>query len=428
MKDKNKIIFLIIVLIIILVLGCLIYKKVFVQESEKPQPTNPIVLNDNEFNANIIKSVTQLEEPNKNFLISPYSIEIALNMLRDGANGETKTQIDNVINQRTINDLQIKNRINVANAAFIKNEYKKDVIEKYYRKIQNDYKGEILYDEYRTPKVINDWVNKETYGMIPTLIEHMDPNFALGIANAMAIDVDWANSFKCDFTGSEEFTKEDESKINVSMMHQNDVYAKYFDTEQEKGIVLPYKTYDENGEEVYDESDELSNLEFIGILPKDNITSYINSLTNETFTKIDTNIKEPSENEKINLSLPMFNYDYEINDFKQVLQNMGIVDVFDEDKADLSNMIVKKGANFYVSEAIHKTHIDLNEKGTKAAAVTAFIVNETTALPDKEKTIIEIKFNKPFAYMIRDSKTKEILFFGVVHEPSKWNGSTCSKE
>ena len=90
---------------------------------------------------------------------------------------------------------------------------------------------------------------------------------------------------------------------------------------------------------------------------------------------------------------------------------------------------MKKSNNIdrlYVSEAIHMTHISLNEKGTKAAAVTYFGVDKATALEDKKEKI-DITFNNPFMYMIRDSKTKEILFFGVVENPNEWKGSTCSK-
>ena len=83
--------------------------------------------------------------------------------------------------------------------------------------------------------------------------------------------------------------------------------------------------------------------------------------------------------------------------------------------------------NLYVGEAIHKTHIDLNEKGTKAAAITYFgMFKNTSIIIEKEN--IEIEFNRPFIYIIKDSKTNEMLFFGVVYEPNKWNGSTCSNE
>ena len=76
-------------------------------------------------------------------------------------------------------------------------------------------------------------------------------------------------------------------------------------------------------------------------------------------------------------------------------------------------------------EAIHKTHIDLNENGTKAAAVTYFGMFKNTSIEPKEKEIINIEFNKPFIYIIRDPKTNEMLFFGVVYEPNKWIDSTC---
>ena len=82
--------------------------------------------------------------------------------------------------------------------------------------------------------------------------------------------------------------------------------------------------------------------------------------------------------------------------------------------------------NIYVGEAIHKTHIDLNEKGTRAAAVTYFGMYKATGfMKEKEKAVIT--FNKPFIYMIKDAETGELLFFGVVYEPNKWQGSTCSE-
>ena len=106
-----------------------------------------------------------------------------------------------------------------------------------------------------------------------------------------------------------------------------------------------------------------------------------------------------------------------------VLEAMGIEDVFDQEKADLSNIMTKEP--IYVSTAIHKTYIDLNEKGTKAAAITYFGMEKSAIAPERVETK-RIEFNKPFVYMIRDSKTKEMLFFGVVENPNEWKGSTCS--
>ena len=86
----------------------------------------------------------------------------------------------------------------------------------------------------------------------------------------------------------------------------------------------------------------------------------------------------------------------------------------------------KSKDQLYVSTAIHMTHISLNEKGTKAAAVTYFGIEKATAFMG-EKEYIDIEFNKPFMYMIRDTKSHEILFFGVVESPNEWKGNTCSE-
>ena len=408
--NKKAIIILPVIAILLIFGGVYLLKH-------KPKEIN-VYVEARDFNSKIIRQVNK--ETDTNYLISPYSIEIALNMLKDGANGETKDQIDKLIPERQITNFKAKNRINVANAAFIRNRYKENVVKSYYTALKNKYNADILYDDYKTPKVMNDWVNKETDGMIKSIANRLNPNFAMGIANAVAIDVEWNYPFECTSTMSAEFTKYDNSKYDVAMMHETYRNITYFDTDKEKGIVLPYNTYDENGKV----SDNGTTLEFIGILPNNDIKSYINNMTKDTFDRIDNSMTKPKEKEEVRLSLPMFKYEYQIKNFIKTLQDLGIKDVFDDAKADLSNMIGKEGSNFYVSDAIHKTYIDLNEKGTKAAAVTAFIVAEKSALPEQLKTI-EINFNKPFAYMIRDSKTKEILFFGVVYEPLKWEKSTC---
>ena len=108
----------------------------------------------------------------------------------------------------------------------------------------------------------------------------------------------------------------------------------------------------------------------------------------------------------------------------------------DKDAAEFENMADIKGmikeypdtTGLYVSKAIHKTHIELMEKGTKASAVTYFEISRASgALPViREKEYIDIEFNKPFIYLIREKNTGEMLFFGVVNEPNLWNGSTCS--
>ncbi len=126
------------------------------------------------------------------------------------------------------------------------------------------------------------------------------------------------------------------------------------------------------------------------------------------------------------MSLPRFTYSYEIKDFIGILKALGIKDAFNETQADFTGIIDRQyiNNNLYVDTAIHKTKIELMESGTKAAAVTFFGIKANGMIPNDFETV-DITFNKPFIYLIRDKITKEILFFGMVNEPNLWKGSTC---
>lgn len=382
---------------------------------KKEKETEPTSYNDTDFNIKLIKTVNSIN--NDNYLISPYSIEIALNMLKSGANNNTLKEIENVVGTRDINNLE-KNNVKIANAVFIKDKYKNYIEELFINNIKDKYKGEILYDEFTSPKLINDWVSKNTDNMIEKLLDNMDSDFVLGLINAVAIDTEWNSQFECINTRSDVFTKNDNKEINVEMMHKT--YAgedyKYFINDSEKGVILPYK----------------NDLEFVGIIPSNSVSDYINNLSNEKLDNIQSSIKSSSNDVRLILSLPRFSYSFDLKNFKGILKSIGIKDAFLSSAADFTKIITKENMNntdinnLYVGEAIHKTYIDLNEKGTKAAAVTYFGMFKNTAIRE-DYDIVEIEFNKPFIYMIRDKETKEMLFFGVVYEPNIWKGSTCNK-
>jgi len=379
----------------------------------------------NQFNMDIIKIVNSKETGN--YLISPYSIEIALNMLKEGSDGETYNQINKVVPARDITYFDVKNRMSVANAIFVKENEKENISENYIQKLQTSYKADLIYDKFTTPDKINNWVNKKTYGMIPKILDDISRDFMLGLSNAVAIDVEWANQFECGKTRSKEFTTPNGVK-NVEMMRNNYTKRTYILNDNEQGIILPYKSYTSTGEADYDNRDDSIKLEFVAIMPiKEDVRTYINNLTNEKLNNILDSAKELNSNQELNLELPRFEYDFNDNHFMNDLNDLGIKDVFNPDLADLSKMKSEKSTDqLYVSTAIHMTHISLNEKGTKAAAVTYFGVDRASAFIG-EKEYINITFNKPFMYMIRDTKSHEMLFFGVVESPNEWKGSTCSE-
>ena len=427
---KKKILVLIIAILLLLTIGFVVYTEFINKPSsgsspEKPQqnpnpPTFVVTTNDT-YNLNIIHQVNS--SANDNYLISPYSIEIALSMLKEGANGTTKEQIEKAAPTRNINILDIKDRVSVANALFIKNTFKKDIKNSFVSKMKNEYDADLLYDEFKKPDVINNWVNEKTKKMIPKLLDTMDPDFVLGIANALAIDVEWNIQFECPSTNSQKFTKTDGTTKNVEMMH-NTYYSnvEYIKNGDVDGVILPYASYDTNGNKVYD--DASNTLEFIAIKPHGDVYEYINKLTEDSLNNSINSKKTLNENEQLALSLPRFEYDSGIKDFISVLQNLGIVDAFGGN-ANFSNISDK--LSLYVGTAIHKTHISLNEKGTKAAAITYFEL-EKNSEPIASENVVDIKFDKPFMYIIRDKSTHEMLFFGVVENPNVWKGSTCDNK
>ena len=431
MKKQILIIIVLLLILIFILLGVfLIYKKENKKTIRKDEPIKPVEKIEGDYNLNIIKTINANED--SNYLISPYSIEVALNMLKDGSDNNTKEEIERAVPPRTITDVSIKNRIGIANATFIKDKFKDYVETSFTNNLKTNYKAELIYDSFKNPDKINTWVDKNTNGMIKKVLEDIDDSFVLGLANAIAIDVEWHSDFECEYTRSKKFTKLDNTKIDVEMMAQTYTgYAEYFETDNAKGVIIPYKKYDKNGEIT---SGEGNQLEFVGILPNSNTKEYINNLTNEELESIDTNKKTATDSVRLSLWLPRFKYDYSVKELKRILGEIGINDVFSETKADLTKIITRDNMkksnmdNLYVGTAIHKTHIDLNEKGTKAAAVTFFGLNETTSVLDQEPPkYIDIHFEKTFAYMIRDKKSKEILFFGLVDEPNKWEGSTCEE-
>lgn len=129
---------------------------------------------------------------------------------------------------------------------------------------------------------------------------------------------------------------------------------------------------------------------FAALLPDEGIsvTDYVAGLTPESLNKI---LSSPKY-ESVNCTLPKFSYDYE-NELSDELQSMGMNQAFNSDSANFSRMAE---ASLFINKVIHKTHIELSESGTRAAAVTAVeFTNDAVLTPD-----ISLVFDRPFVYCI----------------------------
>lgn len=167
-------------------------------------------------------------------------------------------------------------------------------------------------------------------------------------------------------------------------------------------------------------------LQYVGIMPKnEDLSTYINNTSAEDIKGIISNLKPLASSSfkdgvitEIYGFIPKFKYDYQLN-LKNDLQEMGITDIFDEEKSQLTEITGKVEP---VNELIHKANIEFTQNGIKAAAVTVTgaggggpqVFDYIYEVPVEK---IELNFNKPYMYLIRDKETGEVWFVGSVYAP-----------
>ena len=168
-------------------------------------------------------------------------------------------------------------------------------------------------------------------------------------------------------------------------------------------------------------------LQYVGIMPKkDNLNDYIKNNSAKDITKVISNLKEmKKENFKdgvvtiVHGNIPLFKGEYEL-DLVKDLKSLGVENIFDINKSDLSGIV--EGEKHYIDPAIHKANIEFSNDGIKAAAATAFGgmgsssggFNYLFEVPVEE---IDLTFDKPYMYIIRDKATGEVWFAGTVYNP-----------
>ena len=401
---KKQISIIITLMIISIIILTLIFFRIIYSNLEEPNLDNSST--NSSFDYSLIKETNK--NKSSNYLISPYSIKTVLSIIKDGADNSSLKELNDVMGNFRRANIISKNVIGDANLLLINKEYKDEINKKYVNKIEKSYDAEIKYSNI-TPNNINKWVDNKTNHMIPTLVDSVNPETIMAIINAISMKASWDSEFDCKNTHISEFNTIDGSIINTIMMVSND--AQYIENDTAKGIIKKYKTYKN------DEHKKV-NLEFVAIMPNDGIDSYIENFNNEEFRNL-LSTKDKYKYEDVSLKLPRFKYNYDFSDLMSVLINMGIKSIFNEKTADLSKMTESNSKDLYVGSIKQKSYIEVNEKGTKASTATIATVDKNAA-----NVPIDIEFDKPFIYIIKQSNSDDILFFGVVYTPTLANNET----
>ena len=375
------------------IIGALLICSVFlltgyiVHNKKESDPKPNISLNkNNNFDYKFIKEI----DSNDNSLVSPLSMAYLLSMIQSGTKGSTLNELNIALDNYDLQPMEnIDSKISMANSMWINNRYKNDINSTFATALKINYHSEVLYDEFENANNINKWVSEKTYNMINQLFPSDSVNSVdtiMALVNAIGINFKWDEEFNCNKTLMGNFLDK-----NVYMMNSKE---KYIESDYYTGFIKDYEKLSDN-----------SQYEFIGLLPKKDIQDVINNLSNDV-------IKKSITESEAHIQIPRFKYEYNVSNVKDILESLGIKDMFDKEKANFGGI----AKDIYVSSIVQKTYIDFMESGTKAAAASGASFDIKSAAEEKK-----VIFDKPFVYLIRKKGSNNTYFMGIVNSPIEYD-------
>ncbi|MBO4868020.1 MAG: serpin family protein [Ruminococcus sp.] len=342
-----------------------------------------------------------------NVMISPESVMMALGMTANGAKGETLSEMEkalggqgiDVVNKamqyrmtKFMNSEDIS--FNVANSVWVRDDADRiKMKQSFCDKVKSVYNADSFLAPFDDTTLgdINSWVNNNTNGMIPSILNRISESAVAYLVNAMAFEGEWAEPYEdAQVNEDDTFTNSNGEKEKVTMLYSEE--GGYFEDENTTGFLKYYK-----GNEYA----------FMAMLPAEgtDMADYVAGLDGEKLKKLWDNADG-----SVNVCIPEFTYDYDrelSNDLKAMGMNIPFTD-----GADFSEMAETGSGSLYIDQVIHKTHIELDRNGTKAAAATSVVMTDGCMLIDEVK---EVKLNRPFVYAIIDTESGTPVFMGAVN-------------
>jgi len=353
------------------------------------------------------------ENSDNSMMISPASVMFALDMCAAGANDETLTQIMALYSGESSVESQFAftsdwiNSINneegvtltTANSFWMNSSVLGDYINHdYVNFIDNKFKAEAKALEFNkdAEDKMNSWIDKNTNGMIKKVVSDLDKKQAAVLINTIAFEGSWETPYE-EYQIEKDTFKGSNGNTEVNMLSDNVHY--YYESDNMTGFIRYY---------------EGNKYAFLVMLPKDeqaDANKFASTLTSDEYLKF---WNSRSTDYTVRTKLPEFKSEYE-TEMNDILKSLGMQDAFDEYNANFKGMAdLGDDGNIYVSKVIHKSYIELDRNGTKAAAATVVYMANATAIGEEPK-YKEVYCDRPFAYAIVDTTTGMPLFIGTVN-------------
>lgn len=354
-----------------------------------------------------IRLFDKISAERENIMFSPLSLNMALGLLEAGADGSSKAALERYLGTESYSDFaqdymekvreqyntqdnasgEYSNLFEIANSLWadnslpVKSEYIDGISEKFGAEIRNLNFG----DKEETLKIVNGWINEKTHELIPQALSDYDENKAAAIlVNTVYFESGWRWEWDYYEDITRDFVLPDGSTKRIPLMENN--LGTYYENDR----ATAFGAYYRNG------------LEFIGILPKKEGDFTLEELD------ISSLLESKSHMYDVRARMPRLNFETDIP-LTDLLKSAGLGDIFEKDKADFSGISEQQ---LYVSEIMQKTKLELDEYGTKAAAVTMDYVVPMAAKDQKR-----VYLDRPFAFLIYDGEEEQIVFIGKVTDP-----------
>jgi len=370
----------------------------------------------NAFGFDLLAAATK---PDENAVLSPASVAIALAMARAGAKGETAGQMDAVLREvasdrhpgwlnaldaalaartgrfKDSDGQDVDVTLRIANAPFAQQGMAWE--QAYLDALSSRFgAGLRLVDYERAAEAarlaINAWVDERTEQRIPELLQQgsIDSSTALVLVNAIYLKAAWQTAFYENATAPAPFTRLDGTTIDVATMHLT-AELRYAAGAGWQAVELPY----------------VGNALAMTIIVPDDLAAFAPGLDGGAFASIVAAMSQRS----VILSLPKWGQETRAS-LADVLAGMGMPDAFDPGVADFTGMTSQE--RLFITAVVHQANIDVDEKGTEAAAATAVVMGRTSIPTDQVSLVVD----RPFLFALRDTRTGAILFLGRVVEPA----------
>ncbi|MFX0044124.1 MAG: serpin family protein [Candidatus Hodarchaeota archaeon] len=384
-------------------------------ERKKRAELNPKVIKIAESNNRFALDLyNHMNNGGENLFFSPFSVYTALSMVYTGARGLTKTQmgeklyvsmelklfhstLESLLEALSGEDDYEGFELHLANLVAIKKDY--EILDEYLTLIESIFNGNIWKIIGEFSLKINAWVSEQTRGKITEIIDSQSvtPETTLILLNTIYFKGSWQHQFKESVTRDDEFTLLDGNKVFIPIMHQVDVFH-YFESKDLQVLEMIYEGRNEQ-------------LSMVVFLPKEfnGLIEFEKSLTYKNLSKYILELYT----RRVEVFFPRFRFEKKYSLMKSLIK-LGISNPFTLD-ADFSG-ITDSPEGLFIEEVLHKAFIDVDEKGTEAAAVTAVIM-APTGPPIKREPPPIFRADHPFLFLIRDMQTKTILFIGKVLNP-----------